>query len=106
MRLILYIISSFLFIQCSTLKPNCVENNEFKIIFMSHINEVENYTLGKGERRKYDEGLKFLSKYVKISYEETMNYNNSYTNYNVFQKDKNNWLKWYEENKCKNIQIR
>lgn len=106
MKLATYIIASFLFIQCSTLKNNCNENAEFKNVFMSHINDVENYTLGKGDRKKYDEGLEFLTKYVKISYEETANYANAYTNYNVFKKDKDNWLSWYEENKCKNIQIK
>jgi hypothetical protein len=109
-----FIISSILlllFIQCSTPKNKvissvCNENIEFKNIFMLNVTNVENYTTGKGDRKKFDESLVFLSKYVHISYEETMNYANEYTNYSVFKKDKDNWLQWYEENKCKNIQFK
>jgi len=73
---------------------------------MSKIAKVEEYTLGKGERKEFDNSLKFLSKYVKVSFEEMMNYANEYTNFDVFEKDKNSWLTWYEENRCNNIQFK
>ena len=78
----------------------------FKSIFISHIMNVENYTIGKGDRKTFDVGLDFLSKYTVVSYKEITNYSNQYTNFNTYKKDKDNWLKWYEENKCNNIQIK
>lgn len=85
---------------------NCDENIGFKNVFMANISKVEEYVSGKGEREEFDNSLKFLSKYVKVSFEEMLNYSNEYTNIDVFNKDKNNWLNWYESNKCKNIQFK
>ena len=90
----------------TNVKTDCNENIEFKNSFMSKISKVEEYTSGKGERSDFDNSLKFLSKYVKVSHEELMNYANEYTNLDVFSIDKNNWLKWYEENKCNNIRFK
>lgn len=85
---------------------NCNENVLFKKMFYLNIEKVENYTLGKGERTDFNEALKFLSKYVQISFNEMLNYSNSYVNYEAFNKDKLAWLKWYETNKCENIQFK
>jgi hypothetical protein len=109
--LIILIIFSILSSQCSSLKKSpvneCKENIEFKDVFMSHIVNVENYTLQKEfDKKKFNEGINFLSKYCYISEEELMNYANEYTNSIVFYKDKEGWLKWYEENKCNNIQFK
>lgn len=108
---IILVIFSMLSLQCSNLKNSpineCKENIEFKDVFMSHIANVENYTLQKEfDKRKFNDGIKVLSKYCHVSEEELMNYANEYTNSIVFYKDKEGWLKWYEENKCNNIQFK
>ncbi|MEN9337235.1 MAG: hypothetical protein RLZZ500_2222 [Bacteroidota bacterium] len=103
------IIYSLLFSQCTVFKneiKNCNENLKFKDSFMSHISLIENYTMGKGERKQFDEGLYFLSKYVHVSYDDMLNFSSSYTSIKSFNKDKIRWLKWYEENKCSNIQFK
>lgn len=109
--LVVFIIFSILNSQCSSLKKiekkDCIENVEFKNTFMSHISNVENYTTQKEfDKKKFNDGIKFLSKYCYVSEEELMNYANEYTNSIVFYKDKEGWLKWYEENKCDNIQFK
>lgn len=35
-----------------------------------------------------------------------MNYAYEYTTIDAFKKDKQIWLKWYEENKCNTIQFK
>lgn len=107
----LIIMFSILNSECSSINKNakldCKENIEFKDAFMSNISNVENYTLGKEfDKNKFNDGIKFLSKYCHVSQEELMNYANEYTNSIVFYKDKEGWLKWYEENKCNNIQFK
>ncbi|WP_298507393.1 hypothetical protein [uncultured Kordia sp.] len=104
--LILLLITSIFFIGCERKESkNCNENIEFKDAFMSSVSKIEEYTSGKGTRKDFDNSLKFLSKYVKVSFEDMMNYSNEYTNINVFKKDKENWLKWYEEQKCNYIKF-
>jgi hypothetical protein len=55
--------------------------------------------------KAFKNSLKFLSKYVHVSFESTLNYANIYP-VDAFKKDKENWLKWYESNKCNNIKIK
>lgn len=122
-RIYIYLIISIIGIQCNTLKQDkCNENIEFKNVFMMHVNNIELFTLrDKNPQRdhsekanieegikskKFQEGLEFLEKYVNISYENIFNYSFEYRSIEVFKKDKANWLKWYEKNKCNNIQIR
>ncbi|MFH6990569.1 hypothetical protein ACHRVW_22760 [Flavobacterium collinsii] len=109
--LIALIAFSIVNLQCSSLKKNeqkdCIENFQFKNVFVSHITDVENYTLQKEfNKKKFNDGIEFLSKYCHVSEKELMNYANEYTNSIVFYKDKEGWLKWYEENKCNNIQFK
>ncbi|WP_298900675.1 hypothetical protein [uncultured Psychroserpens sp.] len=105
--LVLTLIISLICLQCKDrASSDCNENIEFKDVFMSKINSVEEYSLGKGDRKSFDESLEFLSKYVKVSFEEIMNYANEYTNIDAFKKDKSTWLEWYEKNKCDNIQFK
>lgn len=110
-KLVLLIIFSILNLQCSNLKKNtekgCKESTEFKDAFILNINKVENYTLKKEfNKKEFNDGIEFLSKYCHVSEEELMNYANEYTNSIVFYKDKEGWLKWYDENKCRNIQFK
>ncbi|MFH7000130.1 hypothetical protein ACHRVZ_19595 [Flavobacterium sp. FlaQc-57] len=109
--LLIMIIFSILNSQCSNLKKStangCKENIEFKDAFILNINKVENYTLQKEfNKKEFNDGIEFLSKYCHVSEEELMNYANEYTNSTVFYKDKEGWLKWYNENKCRNIQFK
>jgi len=83
----------------------CTENEEFKKKFFLSIENVENYLLNKGKRDLYETSLGFISQYTHVSYEKTLNYDNTFP-FPSFQEDKSNWLKWYEENKCNNIQIK
>ncbi len=82
----------------------CIENIAFRDTFFRSIENIENFQLGK-TNFGFTDGIDFLSNYVKVSTEEMLNYTKKYTNYKVFKLDKDNWLKWYEENKCSNIKI-
>lgn len=110
------IIVIFLFIiSCNSIKffskkekkhtTDCIENEAFKKRFFLSIDNIENYLLNKGERSSYETSLSFISQYTHVSYEKTLNYDNTFP-FTSFQEDKSNWLRWYEENKCNNIQIK
>jgi len=106
MKKIFILMSVFCFFSCTPIhkvslnNENCNENTLFKNEFFSSIEKIEEYTLGKGDKLSFNQGIKFLSKYVHISFNEMLNYDKSYTNYDAFKKDKKEWLKWYEDNKC------
>jgi hypothetical protein len=94
---------------CSTSKlsqTNCNENDLFKKGFMLKVGNVEKYTYGVGNRKDFITGLEFISKYCHVSYNEMANFYNNYDNLESFKKDKEEWLKWYEENKCNNLQFK
>ena len=81
----------------------CNENLKFKKIFFDKIDTVEKL-VSKNQNAEFWLSLKFISKYAKVSYEDTTNYSKSYP-YGTFLKDKKGWLSWYEEKKCTNIQL-
>ncbi len=82
----------------------CKENLVFKKVFFENIQNVENllYEI-QGESLK--NSLNFIGKYTKVSFESMANYAHTYLA-GVFFEDKKVWLKWYEDNKCKNIQFK
>jgi hypothetical protein len=93
-------------ISCSSQKLvslDCNENQLFKEKFFQSINNVEEYTIDFGDREKFDSALIFLKKYVFVSTDKMLNYNNSYESIEAFQIDKSNWLEWYKKNKCNNL---
>jgi len=97
--------------QCQSLKEPiskevCNENVIFKKTFFDNIEKVETYTQGKGKRDDFDDALTFLSKYTHVSFDDMANFSTSYTSLKSFNKDKEGWLKWYDENKCNNIQFK
>jgi hypothetical protein len=107
-NILITLILSLLF-SCSSTRTfqtngNCVENKEFKKCFFSNIENIENNTT-KTQDQSFKNSLKFLSQYVHVSFESTLNYANTYP-VGTFKKDKENWLKWYEENKCNNIKVK
>lgn len=102
---------------------DCVENEEFKKAFFSsieYIDYVHNYNheqldgldfdsikvIIEKQNEKYNSSLSFIGHYAHVSWEKRMNYDNSYPNDADYQQDKAGWLKWYEENKCSNIQFK
>jgi hypothetical protein len=103
-------ITILFFLLCSLLKvsaqENCIENKKFKEKFFLSIQRVEDYVIGKGNKKHFKKSLKFISRYVHVSYDKMLNYNSSYTRYEDFEKDKTEWSKWYELNKCSNLQIK
>ena len=97
-------------ISCSTLDKNksevdlCNENLNFKKVFFENIQNVETkVTMEQDE--SFHKSLKFISKYSKVSFEKMLNYARIYP-FVTFESDKKIWLKWYEENKCKNIHFK
>lgn len=108
--LIFLVLSVFLSISCSSHKgstqKNCDENEVFKIKFFESIKKVEDDINGNGEPEDFEKGLDFIDNYTKVSYDKMLNYTNSYTTMKDFEKDKKIWLKWYEENKCSNLQFK
>jgi hypothetical protein len=106
-KIILLFLIGQLFYNCAVSKGNkCEENLKFKEVFMLNISKVENYVNGKGHKEEFKEGLAFISKYSEVSYLDMLNYSGSYSSYKSFENDKNNWLKWYEENKCTGIKFK
>ncbi len=107
----IYIALIFLCFSCSTTKKSietqsssCKENLKFKTEFFNNIKNVENQ-ITKEKDETFDMSLKFISKYSHVSFESMLNYSHTYS-IPAFEKDKGGWLKWYEENKCNNIQFK
>ena len=76
---------------------------EFKKEFFGNIKNVENL-LTKNQNQSFQNSLKFIAKYTHVSYEDMANYARTYP-IESFKKDKKVWLKWYDDNKCKNIAV-
>lgn len=94
-------------ISCSVMskhKNECIENTKFKEEFFNHIKYIEN-NISVNQDSSFISSVIFISNYTKVSFEHMMNYNRSYP-IGIFKKDKEVWLKWYEDNKCKNIQLK
>ncbi len=104
-------------------EKDCKENEEFKEKFLSsveYVDYVQNYNhkqldglafdsikvIIEKQNKKYNSSLSFIGHYAHVSWEKRMNYDNSYPTRADYQQDRAGWLKWYEENKCNNIQIK
>lgn len=72
---------------------NCNENLRFKEAFFYHIKIVKS-NIAISQDETFRKSVIFI-----------LNYSRTYP-IGVFKKDKIEWLKWYEENKCENIQIK
>jgi hypothetical protein len=106
-----YIYLILLCFSCSSIKKNiepqkdhCNENLKFKIEFFKNIENIENQ-MTKEKDDTFDISLKFISKYTHVSFESMANYANNYP-IGVFEKDKEGWIKWYDKNKCNDIQFK
>jgi hypothetical protein len=88
----------------------CNENAKFKKDFFYNISIAEKYTLEqqsptehKIEIKAFLKSLTFISKYTKVSMNKVSNYVIGYPNYQAFLLDKKEWIKWYNANKCNNL---
>lgn len=85
-------------------KIDCNENEEFKRIFFEHIENIDNGIKGL-QNLKFRKSVIFISNYAPVSTDRIMNYSRTYP-YVVYKRDREQWIKWYEENKCNNIQFK
>lgn len=124
-----YLIILLFFFSCSSIDKNlnhvsfdCNENIKFKTEFFRNIKIIEDYItiesttefismdeyelLVTDEMEKnYKLSLAFISKYAHVSFDSMANFDGSYP-LGDFEEDKEGWLKWYNENKCNNIQFK
>ncbi|RZA01873.1 MAG: hypothetical protein EOP47_09065 [Sphingobacteriaceae bacterium] len=87
----------------------CKENLKFKTQFFNHIATVEKYVNEHARAAKFTikdrafkNSLQFLSKHTKVSADEKPNGVN-YFGLQTLKSYKDQWLKWYEDNKCSNL---
>jgi hypothetical protein len=112
---------------CSSIKTTssgksvCKENTLFKKEFVRQIEIIDNFfqiltkpyinldefehAVTEEKVTKFESSLLFISKYTHVSFDSMANYNRSYP-YDIYKKDREGWVKWYEENKCNNIQFK
>ena len=84
-------------------QKGCIENIAFKNSFFSNIENIDSL-IKRTQNKAFKKSLSFISNYTHVSFQDMANYSHTYP-YGSFLKDKAEWLKWYEENKCKNIQV-
>jgi hypothetical protein len=107
----IYVALIFLCFSCSNIKKTietqsslCNENLKFKTEFFKNIKNVENQ-MTKEKDETFDDSLRFISKYAHVTFESMANYAHTYP-IGAFEKDKEGWMKWYDKNKCNNIQFK
>ncbi len=89
----------------SGLSTRCRENKKFKKTFFDKIDYIGANIYGRSPDSTFISTLIFISNYAPVSFYKMRHYVISYTP-DVFQNDKKVWLRWYEENKCKNIKLK
>ncbi len=116
------LLSIFTIILSCSSKSICNENKKFRKIYFEHINNVdifyapdslkhniestEEYLNRRKEKKEKMIGaLLFISNYSKISFEDTLNYTQRIP-YSKYLNYKNDWIQWYNQNKCNNIELR
>lgn len=116
MRLFLNISFILIFFSCSnnnTLSENgCQENLNFKRRYFNSINEIGQYynkqksseSMNKEDRKKFAKHVNILTKITGIKPNVATDYRFGYTDIRAFISDKQSWEKWYEVNKCDNLQ--
>ena len=98
------IIFSCSLINNGNMSKGCIENLKFKKEFFIRINIVDQ-NLSLKQDSLFRNSLIFLSNYAPVSFYETMNYARIYPP-QALEIDKKVWIKWYEDNKCKNIKLK
>ena len=69
-----------------------------------NINIVKD-VITKHQNQEFRNSLKFISKYVPVSFGSMLNYAHTYP-VGIFESDYKILLKWYDDNKCNNVQIK
>ena len=116
----LYVLALLTLFSCSGSKSisSCNENMRFKKEFFKQIQNIEDAykedestlinkdyeALSKKDEEFWD-SLQFIMNYTYVSRETMDSYVWSYPE-EIFLKGKKGWLKWYEENRCNNIQFK
>lgn len=102
----MFLLLLFMMVACKSKMdlPYCHENEEFKKIFFTEINVIDVFINGDGNREDYIEALNFIASYSQVNFESMYNYATSYP-YGIYLEDRKQWLQWYEDNKCNNLQI-
>lgn len=105
-KLLIFLFPLVLSSSCTStiIKNSCHENEEFKNLFFSHIEYIES-NISISQNEKFRESVIFMSNYVPVSLNRILNYSRTYPT-GVFKNDKIKWIEWYQENKCKNIQLK
>jgi len=106
MKKILILIIPFV-MSCHAVKVNehqCNENLEFKQLFFYHVKYIDD-NIGVLQDSKFRESVIFISNYAPLSVNSIMNYASTYP-IGKYREDRVIWLKWYEDNKCRNIQFK
>lgn len=86
------------------MNEKCNENLDFKLEFFNNIKIIDNL-IYVSQNEKFHNALKFISKYSHVSSESMLNYARLYPG-GIYEDDRKVWIKWYEDNKCKNIQFK
>jgi hypothetical protein len=93
-----------------TTTSGCNENLIFQDQFFANIAMVEKYTVEKNNGytptvsyEQFFNALKFISKHTSVSIKLKTNTVIGYDSLKAFQTDRDHWLKWYEDNKCKGL---
>ena len=108
MKKVLLILISYL-ASCSV-TPNvissgdCIENKKFKKYYFTQVEYVKK-NISVSQDKKFLDALIFIANYAPVSFEEMMNYGRTY-GIRTLEKDEVMWLKWYQENKCSNLQLK
>lgn len=88
-----------------SINGDCIENLNFKKIYFANVEKVSK-SMKIGNSRLYkDSSLLFISKYAHVNTESMLNYARMYP-LGIYEQDKIEWIKWYEDNKCKNIRFK
>lgn len=94
-----------IFVSCKSVDTSgCNENKKFRESFFYHIENVEK-NISVSQDSSFIQSIIFISNYAPVSLNHIMNYSRTYPT-GIFKQDHVGWIKWYEENKCKNIQFR
>lgn len=83
---------------------DCIENKKFKKYFFTQVEYVQK-NISVSQDKKFLNALIFIANYAPVSFEEMMNYGRTY-GIRTLEKDEVMWLKWYQENKCKNLKLK
>ncbi|SRR5258706_15929803 len=114
MKMLKFLFLILLYASCSSTKhlrvTDCNENMTFKKAFFYNISIAEKYTLEHTkpiehtiETNYFLKSLNFISKYTNVSMDKVSNYQIGYPTFEVFEIDKKEWIKWYNDNKCNNL---